>query len=289
LPELKVFTTAAQVRDWSREQKMSGRKVGFVPTMGALHEGHASLLRIAAQQSDAVVLSIYVNPTQFGPGEDFEKYPRTWESDLEIARREGVAAVFAPDRAFYPEGYRTVVTVPGWKDQWEGEIRPGHFDGVTTVVAKLFLSTQCDVAVFGQKDAQQALLLRRIVRDLDFGLKLVVAPIVREADGLALSSRNRYLTPEQRRRSLALSRALMASVMAWESGERETSKLLAAGRSVLQADAPDSVDYFSLLDPETMGCLDDVPTLDKPALLVTAARYGATRLIDNAAMGNIWE
>jgi pantoate--beta-alanine ligase len=289
LSELKVFTTAAQVRAWSREQKAKGSTVGFVPTMGALHEGHASLLRIAGKQCDAVVLSIFVNPTQFGPGEDFEKYPRTWESDLEVARREGVQAVFAPARDFYPEGHRTVVSVPGWNGLWEGEIRPGHFDGVATVVTKLLLSTECDVAVFGQKDAQQALLLRRMVKDLDFGLKLVVAPIVREADGLALSSRNRYLTSEQRRRALALSRALMAAVMAWESGVREPSNLLASGAKVLEADAPDSIDYFSLLDPETLECLDQREALTKPALLVVAARYGATRLLDNAALGAVWD
>ncbi|MEN9353064.1 MAG: pantoate--beta-alanine ligase [Fibrobacterota bacterium] len=256
--------------------------------MGALHEGHASLLRVAAKQTDAVILSIFVNPTQFAPGEDFDKYPRTWESDLEVASREGVAAIFAPDSSFYPQGYRTEVTVPGWKNLWEGEVRPGHFDGVTSVVTKLFHAVECDVAIFGQKDAQQALLLRRMVRDLDFGLELVVAPIVREADGLALSSRNRYLSPEDRKRALALSRALLASVVRWESGERSPQVLLEAGRQILSNDAPDSIDYFSLLSPDTLECLDDRPLLEGPALLVTAARYGATRLLDNAALGDVW-
>lgn len=289
LPELQVFRTASEMRAWSRAQRLAGSRIGFVPTMGALHEGHASLLRIAAKQTDAVVLSIFVNPTQFAPGEDFEKYPRTWESDLEVARREGVAAVFAPGADFYPEGYRTAVTVPGWKDVWEGEIRPGHFDGVASVVTKLFHAVECDVAVFGQKDAQQALLLRRMVKDLDFGLKLVVAPIVREADGLAMSSRNRYLSPEERGRSLALSRALLACAMAWETGERKPAALLEAGRSALAQEPPDSIDYFSLLDPETLEKLDEVPTLERPALVAVAARYGATRLLDNAALGEVWD
>jgi len=288
LPELQVFRTAEEMRAWSRAEHREGRSVGFVPTMGALHEGHASLLRIAAEQADATVLSIFVNPTQFAPGEDFEKYPRTWESDLDVARREGVSAVFAPDASFYPQGYRTEVTVPGWKNLWEGEIRPGHFDGVTSVVTKLFHATECDVAIFGQKDAQQALLLRRMVKDLDFGLKLVVAPIVREADGLALSSRNRYLSAEDRKRALVLSRALLACVVRWETGERSPAALLEAGRQILSFDPPDGIDYFSLLDPDTLECLDAREHLDGPALVVTAARYGATRLLDNAALGDVW-
>lgn len=288
MPEVQVFRTAADMRAWSREQRRAGRSIGFVPTMGALHEGHASLLRIASSQAEVTVLSIFVNPTQFAPGEDFEKYPRTWEADLEVARREGVSAVFAPDAGFYPKGYRTEVTVPGWKDLWEGEIRPGHFDGVTSVVTKLFHAVECDVAVFGQKDAQQVLVLRRMVKDLDFGLRLVVAPIVREADGLAMSSRNRYLAAEERRRALALSRALLATTMAWEGGERRPAALLAAGRAVLEQEPPDSIDYFSLLDPETLECLDAAARLERPVLAVTAARYGATRLLDNAALGDVW-
>lgn len=288
MPELQVFRTAAEMRTWSRIQRLEGRTVGFVPTMGALHDGHASLLRLAAHHAEVTVLSIFVNPTQFAPGEDFEKYPRTWESDLEVARREGVSAVFAPDASFYPKGYRTEVTVPDWKNLWEGEIRPGHFDGVTSVVTKLFHATECDVAIFGQKDAQQALLLRRMVKDLDFGLKLVVAPIVREADGLALSSRNRYLSSEDRNRALVLSRALLACVVRWEAGERSPAVLLEAGRQILSNEPPDGIDYFSLLDPDTLECLDARERLDGPALVVTAARYGATRLLDNAALGDVW-
>jgi pantoate--beta-alanine ligase len=256
--------------------------------MGALHEGHASLLRIAREKTDSVALSIFVNPTQFGVGEDFEKYPRTWESDLATAEREGVTAVFAPRSDFYPEGYRTVVTVPGWNTVLEGEIRPGHFDGVTSVVTKLFHAAECDVAVFGQKDAQQALLVRRMVRDLDFGLELVVAPIVREADGLALSSRNRYLTETERSRALAVSRAVFAAQHAWEAGKRLVGEIRQAGLREFERTPPDVLDYFTILDPDTLKEWADEDTLLHPAILVTVARYGTTRLLDNAVLGPVW-
>jgi pantoate--beta-alanine ligase len=284
---MEIFRSSPEIRNWSRSRKARGRRVGFVPTMGALHAGHASLLTRAGELSDDVALSIFVNPTQFGPDEDFAKYPRAWESDLETAEKAGVKAIFVPGADFYPEGYRTVVSVPGWNSVLEGEIRPVHFDGVTGVVAKLFLSVEPDVAVFGQKDAQQALLIRRMVRDLDFGLRLVVAPTVREGDGLAMSSRNRYLSPVDRQRALVLSRALRASVSAWEAGSREARQILSAGRFELEAAPPDSIDYFTLLDPDTLAALDDA-TLVKPALLVAAARYGSTRLIDNAVLGDVW-
>jgi len=285
---MNVFRTVAEFRSWSRRERAAGRTHGFVPTMGALHEGHASLLARARELTDSVSISIFVNPTQFGPNEDFSKYPRTWEHDLAVAEREGVTAVFAPE-GFYPEGYRTEVVVPGWNAVLEGEIRPGHFDGVASVVAKLFHASECDVAVFGQKDAQQALLIRRMVKDLDFPVKLVVAPTVREADGLALSSRNRYLSASDRTRALALSQALNASVALWEAGERVPEKILAAGWRALGSNPPDSVDYFTLLDPDTLAVLDESPAFDKSAILVTAARYGATRLIDNAVLGSVWD
>ena len=285
---MDVLRTAKEMRAWSRAKKIAGRKVGFVPTMGALHEGHQSLLAKAGEVSDDVVVSIYVNPTQFGPNEDYAKYPRTWEADLEKAAKEGAKAIFAPQDGFYPKDYRTQVVVPGWNAVLEGEIRPGHFDGVTSVVAKLFHCVEPDVAVFGQKDAQQALLIRRMVRDLDFGLDLVVAPTVREPDGLAMSSRNRYLSVADRKRALVISRALWASVAVWESGERDPRRILSAGERELSEDAPDSVDYFTLLDPDTLAALERGPNLVKPAILVAAARYGTTRLIDNAVLGDVW-
>lgn len=284
---MEIFRTSQEIRSWSRSRRQAGKTVAFVPTMGALHSGHASLLGLAGESADDVVLSIFVNPTQFGPAEDFAKYPRTWDSDLETASKTGVKAVFAPGADFYPQGYRTVVSVPGWNSVLEGEIRPVHFDGVTSVVAKLFLSVEPDLAVFGQKDAQQALLIRRMVRDLDFGLRLLVAPTIRETDGLAMSSRNRYLSGVDRERSLVLSRALRACVGAWDGGEREARQILAAGRFELAADPPDSIDYFTLLDPDSLATLDDA-TLAGPSILVVAARYGSTRLIDNAVLGDVW-
>jgi pantoate--beta-alanine ligase len=285
---MEILRQSHEIRTWSRSRKALGRRVGFVPTMGALHDGHASLLTRAAALADDVALSIFVNPTQFGPAEDFDKYPRTWESDLETAEKAGVKAVFAPGPDFYPQGFRTVVSVPGWNSVLEGEIRPVHFDGVTSVVAKLFLSVEPDVAVFGQKDAQQALLIRRMVRDLDFGLRLVVAPTVRESDGLAMSSRNRYLSPADRQRALVLSRALRASVDAWEGGERDARRILSVGRAELASAPPDALDYFTLLDPDTLAVLDET-ILVNPALVVVAARYATTRLIDNAVLGDVWE
>ena len=285
---MEIFKTASEIREWSRSRKRAGRSVGFVPTMGALHEGHASLLREAKRLTDSVVLSIFVNPTQFGPAEDFSKYPRTWDSDLETATREGVEAVFAPGTGFYPEGYRTIVRVPDWNSVLEGAIRPVHFDGVTSVVAKLFHAVEPDVAVFGQKDAQQALLIRRMVRDLDFAVRLVVAPTVREHDGLALSSRNRYLSAKDRLRSLVISRALRECAALWDRGGRNPIEILAAGHRELELDRPDSVDYFTLLDPDTLRILDGDDRREAPVILVAAARFGNTRLIDNAVLGEVW-
>lgn len=285
---MEIFRTAAEFRSWSRRERLVGRTHGFVPTMGALHEGHASLLARARELTDSVSLSIFVNPTQFGPSEDFSKYPRTWEQDLAMAEREGVKVIFAP-QDFYPPGYRTQVVVPGWNAVLEGEIRPGHFDGVASVVTKLFHAADCDVAVFGQKDAQQALVVRRMIRDLDFALRLEVAPTIREPDGLAMSSRNRYLSSTDRHRALALSQALNASVHLWNQGVRSASDILVAGHAALAANPPDSLDYFTLLDPDTLAVLDMAPSLDKPAILVIAARYGTTRLLDNAVLGSVWD
>lgn len=285
---MEIFRTVAEFRAWSRRERAAGRTHGFVPTMGALHEGHASLLAKAASLTDSVSLSIYVNPTQFGPSEDFTKYPRTWEHDLLVAEREGAKAVFAPKSLYAPD-HITQVALPGWNSVLEGKIRPGHFDGVASVVAKLFHAADCDVAVFGQKDAQQALLVRRMIRDLDFPLRLVVAPTVREPDGLAMSSRNRFLAPRDRQRALVLSKALEAAVDVWNVGDRSIKGILEAGKRTLASNPPDSLDYFTLLDPDTLAVLDATPSLDKPALLVIAARYGTTRLLDNAVLGPVWD
>ncbi|ACO33519.1 MULTISPECIES: pantoate--beta-alanine ligase [Acidobacterium] len=259
------------------------RSIGFVPTMGALHEGHLSLVRAAKAECDAVVASIFVNPTQFGPNEDFGKYPRTVEADCALLEREGVDAVFLPQvEEMYPAGATTWVEVEELSGRLDGASRPGHFRGVATVVAKLFHIVGPDRAYFGQKDAAQVANLRRMVRDLDFDLEVVVCPIVREADGLAMSSRNRYLSVEERRQGLVLSRALRAMEAGHAAGERDGRRLLAAGASVMAEEPAVRVDYLRVVDPET---LVDVEAVSGPALATVAAYVGATRLIDNVLLG----
>lgn len=251
--------------------------VAFVPTMGALHEGHRALLRRARELADAVVVSIFVNPLQFGPGEDLDCYPRTFDADLAMCAAEGVTLVFAPSPdVVYPE--EPVVTVaPGWMGEvLEGAHRPGHFAGVLTVVLKLLHLVHPDVAVFGEKDAQQLALVRRMVVDLDLPVHVVGVPTVREPDGLALSSRNRQLGDDQRRTALALSRGLRAGAAAAADG---APAIVAAARAVLDAEPALRVDYCALVDPQTFVEVGDV--FSGAALLVVAARVGATRLIDN--------
>ncbi|MFB4292464.1 pantoate--beta-alanine ligase [Nonomuraea sp. ATR24] len=253
--------------------------VALVPTMGALHEGHRSLIRAARSRADHVVVSIFVNPLQFGPGEDFSRYPRTFEADLEVCRAEGVEVVFAPaaEDMYHPD--RQVSLRSGEMGRVvEGAVRPGHFDGMLTVVLKLFNLVQPDLAVFGQKDAQQLALIRRMVADLDVPVEIVGAPTVREPDGLALSSRNRYLSPADREVALALSRALRAG-----AAESVPSRVIAAAREVLEAAAPElALDYVVLVDPATFAEVAEPYTGE--AVLAVAGRVGTTRLIDNAVL-----
>ncbi|MGW0483219.1 MULTISPECIES: pantoate--beta-alanine ligase [Nonomuraea] len=253
--------------------------VALVPTMGALHEGHRSLIRAARSRADHVVVSIFVNPLQFGPGEDFSRYPRTFEADLEVCRAEGVEVVFAPaaEDMYHPD--RQVSLRSGEMGRVvEGAVRPGHFDGMLTVVLKLFNLVQPDLAVFGQKDAQQLALIRRMVADLDVPVEIVGAPTVREPDGLALSSRNRYLSPADREVALALSRALRAG-----AAESVPSRVVAAAREVLEAAAPElALDYVVLVDPATFAEVAEPYTGE--AVLAVAGRVGTTRLIDNAVL-----
>ena len=252
--------------------------VALVPTMGALHEGHRSLVRAARERGGSVVVSVFVNPTQFGPGEDFDRYPRTWDADLAALAEEGADLVFHPPvDEVYPPGALGVTVHPGpLGDVLEGAVRPGHFAGVLTVVAKLFGLVQPDVAVFGEKDYQQLTLIRAMARELALGVEVVGAPTVREDDGMALSSRNRYLTPEQRSAAAALSAALRAGAAA---GPHGADAVLAAARAVL-AGAPGLLqDYLELTDPQ----LGPAPTAG-PARLLVAARAGTTRLIDNTAV-----
>jgi len=257
-------------------------RVGLVPTMGYLHEGHLSLVRRAREECDHVVVSIFVNPTQFGPKEDLSKYPRDLDRDLSLLEPLGVDLVWMPTaEIMYPPGYQTWVEVEGITQPLEGSMRPGHFRGVTTVVAKLFNAVQPDNAYFGQKDAQQATVIRQMTRDLNFPLEIVVCPIVREPDGLAMSSRNVYLDPEQRRAATVLSRSLRAAQEAYEQGERDAEKLRGKMKEVLAGEPLAQVQYVSCADYDT---LEELETVTGKALLSMAVFMGKTRLIDNIVL-----
>ena len=261
---------------------LGGGRVAFVPTMGFLHDGHLALADEARRRGDVVVMSIFVNPLQFGANEDLGRYPRDPEGDAAKARDRGVDLLFLPAPGeMYPREPRVRVVPGELAARWEGEVRPGHFAGVLTVVAKLFHMVQPDVAVFGQKDAQQVALVRAMVRDLDFPVEVVVAPTVREADGLAMSSRNAYLSPEERTRARSLSRALRRVETLWWGGERDAHQLEVAGREVLGAEPGVDVDYFAVTDGET---LEPVATAPSGVIVMVAARVGRTRLIDNLVL-----
>lgn len=255
--------------------------LGFVPTMGALHEGHAALISRSVAENDATVVSVFVNPTQFGPGEDLHKYPRTLEADLDLCEREGAAAVFTPNSVMmYPAGFTTWVNVEGLTDKLCGRSRPNHFRGVCTVVAKLFNIVAPTRAYFGQKDAQQAIVLTRMARDLDLPLEVITCPTVREPDGLALSSRNRYLDDRDRQRALSLYRALQAAETGLAAGESDVATLKRACWAELDGNV-EKVDYVEILAADDLSSLDAV---NKPALCAIAAFVGSTRLIDNVIL-----
>jgi len=275
-----LIHTIGEMRQALRPHRQGGARIGFVPTMGALHEGHRSLIRTARSQCDLVVVSIYVNPTQFCPGEDFEKYPRRLQSDLEACAAEGVDYVFAPsDREMYGEGSLTTVHVAKLTEPLCGAFRPGHFDGVCTVVTKLFNIVQPDVAYFGQKDAQQAIVIQRMVVDLNIPVQIVVCPTVREPDGLATSSRNAYLDPQQRKQATCLYRALRAAEEAIRSGGvRDPDQLSRIMRNVVVKAGPCEIDYLQAVDAET---LEPVGPDTRKILLAGAIHLGRTRLIDN--------
>ncbi len=259
--------------------------VGFVPTMGYLHDGHISLVRRARAENDRVVASIFVNPKQFGPSEDFEAYPRDPDRDLRLLRDAGTDYVFAPTLAeMYPEGFATYVEVTGpLTERLEGASRPGHFRGVTTVVAKLFDVVRPTRAYFGQKDAQQALVIRKMVRDLEMNLEVVVMPTVREADGLAMSSRNVYLKPDERRAALSLSRSLNLARDLWSKGERDASRVRAAMQQLIEAEPLASIHYISVADAAS---LEELETIGGATLVSLAVKVGKTRLIDNVVLGD---
>jgi pantoate--beta-alanine ligase len=276
---MRICNTIEDMRAACRQTRSGGKRLGFVPTMGALHEGHLALVRAARSSCDAVAASIFVNPTQFGPNEDLAKYPRRLERDRDLLASESVELLFAPTvEEMYPSGAVTWITVEELSDKLDGRSRPGHFRGVTTVVAKLFHIVEPDVAFFGQKDAAQVAIIRRMVRDLNVPVEIVACPIVREADGLAMSSRNAYLDPQQRKQALVLQRALMRVKRLWEAGERDAGKLLAEGREEVAAERSIRLDYFEIVNADS---LDAVESVADGALVAVAAFVGSTRLIDN--------
>jgi pantoate--beta-alanine ligase len=276
---MKLAHSIAEMRTLCRAARSGGARLGLVPTMGALHEGHLSLVRAARQKSDVVAASIFVNPTQFGPNEDFAKYPRTLERDCKLLEREGVELVFAPPvEEMYPKGAVTWVLVEGLSDRLCGKSRPGHFRGVTTVVAKLFHIVEPDFAFFGQKDAAQVAIIQRMVRDLNLPVAIEVCPIVREADGLAISSRNAYLDPRERKSALVLYRSLRRVQNLFDEGERESAKLISAAKQEFGAEPAVRLDYVEIVDPET---LEGEIKVTKRTLVAVAAFVGQTRLIDN--------
>jgi pantoate--beta-alanine ligase len=278
---MTICKTAAEMRAHRRTRRQGGR-LGFVPTMGALHAGHLSLVRAAREQCDSVAVSIFVNPAQFAPHEDLDQYPRSLERDRELLEKEGVDLLFVPStEEMYPPGSSTWVQVEGLSDKLCGQSRPGHFRGVTTVVAKLFHIVQPDCAFFGQKDAAQLAIIRRMVRDLHMPVEIVACLIVREADGLAMSSRNTYLDLEQRRAAPALYRSLVRVQKDFGGGERNAARLIGAGKGTISAEPSVRLDYFEIVDPQT---LDPLTEVDRPALAAVAAFVGTTRLIDNLAL-----
>ncbi|KPK16798.1 MAG: pantoate--beta-alanine ligase [Myxococcales bacterium SG8_38] len=274
----------AELRQACDDARALGHRVGLVPTMGALHEGHFSLIEEAKARAGFIVATIFVNPLQFAAGEDLERYPRMLESDLDGCQARGVDLVFAPERdAMYPPGFQTSVVVSRLSRPLEGEFRPTHFEGVTTVVAKLFNLVGPSVAVFGRKDYQQWKVLSTMVRDLHMPVEVVGCPIVRETDGLALSSRNRYLSIAERERALAIVAALREAHDAWERGERRGERLRALATERVERDV-DRIDYVAAIDPESLLPAPESPTPSR-LLIAVAAHLGGTRLIDNVVLG----
>ena len=279
---MKIIQSTTAMQATASELKQSGRRIGFVPTMGFLHEGHLSLMRVARERADTLVVSIFVNPTQFGPGEDFEDYPRDLRRDETLCRDVGVDILFYPSADdMYPPDFSTHVMETVLSKQLCGRARPTHFQGVTTVVTKLFNLVQPDFAVFGRKDAQQVLVIQRMVRDLNMPLRITVAPTVREKDGLAVSSRNTYLDATQRQQAGSIYAGLKSAKRLWENGERDTQKLVVEVQSHIEQSGG-TVDYVNLVSREQ---LRELETVSEPALLAVAAFFGTTRLIDNVYLG----
>ena len=276
---MQTLHQISAVRELAAAWKRDSLKIAVVPTMGYLHEGHLSLMRIARQHADRVIVSIFVNPTQFGPTEDLDKYPRDLERDQKLCAETGVDAIFAPaPTEMYAPDFSTWVNEESLSQTLCGAFRPIHFRGVCTVCLKLFNITRADIAVFGRKDAQQALIIERMVRDLNVPIQIIQAPLIREDDGLARSSRNKYLSPADRQRALSISRGLAKAQAAYAAGERNAAALKAIVRAEIEAAPADKIDYIDLMSRATLRPVD---TADQPALLAVAAYFGTTRLIDN--------
>jgi pantoate--beta-alanine ligase len=277
---METVHTIQWMKELAHDALVNERSLGLVPTMGALHEGHFSLVRAAKRKCSPVVVSIFVNPKQFGPSEDLKKYPRTFEADREALAGLGVDILFAPtSEEMYPAGFNTSVSVKGLSDRWEGRVRPGHFDGVATVVLKLFEIVQPRIAFFGRKDAQQARIIRQMATDLNLNTEIDLCPIVREPDGLALSSRNVYLSPDDRRAAVAISQALAACQGSISGGERDLANLLATMRAKLESEPRLTVDYAEIVDADSF---EPVRVIRGNCYALIAAKVGGTRLIDNA-------
>ncbi len=276
---MKILHSPRAVTTWSNRLRREGVTIGLVPTMGALHEGHRALIRAARLRCDALVVSIFVNPTQFGPGEDLAKYPRTIARDRALCRQEGVDVCFEPGApAMYPSGFQTVVSVPALARRWEGHVRPHHFPGVATVVTKLFGIVRPHLALFGQKDFQQTALIRQLVADLNLGVAIIVHPTIREADGLAMSSRNIYLTEKERTIAMALHRSLQAGAAAIRQGRRDGKAIERLMAVVIGREPTLTIDYLAACDPLT---LEPLTAIANRTVLLGAVRLGSVRLIDN--------
>lgn len=279
---MKIIETIQELKQFVGEQKAAGKSIGLVPTMGYLHEGHQSLMKQARKENDTVIVSDFVNPIQFGPNEDYDAYPRDLAHDTQKASQEGVDVLFVPSvEEMYPQNYATYTEVEGLTENLCGAQRPGHFRGVCTVVLKLFHLTKADRAYFGQKDIQQLMIIRRMVQDLNLDIEIIGLPIVREEDGLAKSSRNKYLSPQERKDALSLSQALQTARMMIGQGERSAEVLRQAMQEIFDK-LPCTIDYIKIVDRET---LKDTDSVDRPSIIALAIKFGNTRLIDNMTVG----
>jgi pantoate--beta-alanine ligase len=279
---MKIIRLIKEMQAFSEEARMQGKKISFVPTMGFLHEGHLHLIRQARTMGDVLIVSIFVNPIQFGPSEDFKQYPRDWDRDAQLCESGGADVIFAPIvEEMYPEGFQTMVSVPHLSQNLCGISRPTHFQGVATVVAKLFNCTRPHVALFGEKDFQQLAVIKRMVQDLNFDINIIGVPTVREEEGFAMSSRNTYLSTAERRSALSLSKALLKAQELFQSGERNARVLIDTARAIITKEEAAAIDYIKVCDTET---LQDVDTISKPAVMALAVKIGKARLIDNVVL-----